>query len=161
MVKAMGTGHRPKFCPCKYREDHPWLVDLKSRLYADLDVGWSTGQIDVVITGMAIGWDTWLAEVALEVGIPVHAYVPFEGQGDRWPTKTKEKYMSILDRCDDVRYISKTYSQQAFLRRDRAMVDDSQLVLALLNPIVDEGGTYYTVKYAQEKKKDIINYWVD
>lgn len=156
-----GTGHRPKYCPCKYNEKHPWLLDLKQRLYADLEIGYSTGQIDTVISGMAIGWDTWLAETALEVGIPVWAYVPFKGQGDRWPTKTKQVYDSILERAEKVKYISEQYSQQSFLKRDREMVDDSGLVLALLNPLADEGGTYYTVRYAQDKNKEIINYWVD
>ena len=43
------TGHRPKYCPCKYKENHPWLDDLKNRLYADLDVGYNSGQIDYLI----------------------------------------------------------------------------------------------------------------
>lgn len=156
-----GTGHRPKYCPCKYNEKHPWLIDLKNRLYADLDVGWNTGRVSSIITGMAIGWDTWLAEVALDVGIPVQAYVPFESQGEKWPAKTKENYNKILDQCQNVLFISKTYNPQVFFKRDRAMIDDCDLVFSLLNPLADAGGTYYTVQYAKENKKPIENYWRD
>lgn len=156
-----GTGHRPKFCPCKYDDRHPWLKKLKNDLYADLDIGWNTGKIGGVISGMAIGWDTWIAEVALEIGIPVSAYVPFEGQGSKWPTKTKENYERIIEQCKDVRFLSQSYHPQAFFKRDRAMVDDCDMVFALLNPMADEGGTFYTVKYAKENNKQIENYWRD
>lgn len=155
------TGHRPKYCPCKYKENHPWLNDLKNRLYADLGAGYNSGQIQYLITGMAIGFDTWIAEVALELGIPVHAYIPFAGQENRWPTSSKEKYKDIISKSQNVVTISKEYHPKAFIERDKAMVDNCNMVMALLNPVVEEGGTFYTVKYAVSKKLKVENYWRD
>lgn len=155
------TGHRPKYCPCKYNEKHPWLKDLKNRLYADLDVGYNSGQIDYLITGMAIGFDTWIAEVALELGIPIHAYVPFPNQDSTWFSSSKEKYKEILGKAENVVIVSKEYHPKVFFERDKAMVDKADMIMALLNPLAEEGGTFYTVKYAQSKKLKIENYWRD
>lgn len=150
-----GTGHRPKFCPCKYDHGHPWLRTLKLNLakaLRDLDV-------KTVISGMAIGWDTWLAQAALDLEIPVHAYVPFPEQGKTWPTDSRKEYERILNLSDLVIYISNSYSDEAFLKRDRAMVDDCDQVFSLLNPEANSGGTFYTVKYAEKNNKPITNFW--
>lgn len=150
-----GTGHRPKFCPCKYKENHPWLVALKD----DLMLIFLQQRPTAVITGMAIGWDTWLAQVALEMGYPVWAYVPFRGQGENWPSSSRNEYKRILEASEKVLYISDEYHNDAFLKRDRAMVDDCDEVFALWNPEAQSGGTYYTVKYAEKNGKPITNFW--
>lgn len=31
-----GTGHRQQFCPCGFKENHPWLLDLKFSLIVEL-----------------------------------------------------------------------------------------------------------------------------
>jgi len=33
-----GTGHRPKFCPCKYKDVHPWLDKLKGDIKVTVTV---------------------------------------------------------------------------------------------------------------------------
>ena len=152
-----GTGHRPKFCPCKYKDPHPWLDNLKQDLKQEL----IKDQAETVITGMAIGWDTWLAQVALELKIPVHAYVPFRGQGSKWPTSSKNEYDRIIELSEKVVYISDSYSNEAFLKRDRAMVDDAEMVYALLNPESTSGGTFYTVKYTEMQGMQVKHFWRD
>ena len=152
-----GTGHRPKFCPCKYKEDHPWLNKLKE----DLAIAYKEDGVTTVISGMAIGFDTWIAQVALSLDIPVHAYVPFKGQGSQWPTSSRKEYERILSLSEKVVYISDTYSNEAFLKRDRAMVDAADEVYALLNPESTSGGTFYTVKYAKDNNKPITHFWRD
>lgn len=150
-----GTGHRPQFCPCKFDENHKWLIDLKR----DIKEYLITENPLHVIAGGAIGLDTWLAEVTLEVGIPLHLYIPFKGQGKNWPKESQNKYNSILERATVVKYISENYSNYAFLQRDEAMVNDCDVVLALLNPEANSGGTYYTVNYAKNNSKQVINFW--
>jgi uncharacterized phage-like protein YoqJ len=152
-----GTGHRPKYCPCKYKEDHPWLIELKSRLNQQL----RSYDFDSVISGMALGWDLWLAEEAMKVGIPVCAYVPFEGQGEAWPTKSRERYKKVLDKCETVLYLSTDYHERVFLDRDDKMIEDCDTVFALYNPVVKSGGTYYTYKKALKSKKNVINFWYE
>lgn len=152
-----GTGHRPAYCPCQYDEEHEWFKSLYQRL--TLVLTQYESMVDCVISGMAIGWDTWLAEAALEVGIPVHAYVPFRDQGKKWPPTAFKRYENILDKSERVLYISEEYSNEAFLKRDRAMVDASTNVFALLDPEVTKGGTFYTVNYSKKRGIPVTNFW--
>ena len=150
-----GTGHRPQFCPCGFDENHIWLTRLKYKLAFKLGVKNPTA----IVSGMAIGYDTWLAEMAIDLGIPLHAYVPFMGQGSNWPEAARKKYQYLLDNATNVRYISEDYSKDAFLKRDRAMIDDCDEVFSLLDPTKTSGGTYYTVKYAKQNNKVVTNLW--
>jgi uncharacterized phage-like protein YoqJ len=152
-----GTGHRPKYCPCKYKFNHPWLIDLKKDLKQKL----LEFNVRTVISGMAIGWDTWIAQEALSLDIPVHAYVPFRGQEKAWPSDSRKMYEDILVCSEKVIYVNEEYSAGAFLERDRAMVDNSEHVFALLNPASNSGGTFYTVNYAKQNKKPVTNFWRD
>ncbi len=149
------TGHRPVKLPCKYDESHPWLISL----IEDLNEWIRTNKPEQIISGGAIGWDTWVAEAALINNIPLFCYIPFEGQSDRWPNKTRLRYQSILKAATETVYISKEYHKEVFFDRDKAMVDKASLILSLLSPDVTSGGTYYTVNYAKAQKKSIINFW--
>lgn len=62
-----GTGHRPKYLPCRYNENHPWLISLKNKIREKLD----ELRPSAVISGVAIGFDTWLAQSALDLKIPL------------------------------------------------------------------------------------------
>jgi uncharacterized phage-like protein YoqJ len=150
-----GTGHRPKFCPCKYKNNHEWLIKLRK----NLDQKLLSEQVSTIISGMAIGWDTWIAESAISLGIPVHAYVPFRGQESKWPSDSRKTYESILGASEKVIYVNEEYSEGAFLERDRAMVDNCDHVFCLLNPEFNSGGTFYTVNYAKAKRLPVTNFW--
>ena len=115
-MKIAGTGHRPKYMPCKYDENHPWAVQVKSNLRKELEEVDAT----LVITGMAIGWDTWLAEVAMSLNIPIHCYVPFKGQGNNWPDEARQRYNSILNKAEKVIYTQNEYTRDCFFKRDEA-----------------------------------------
>ena len=151
-----GTGHRPSSCPCKYDEGHSWLLAVKNRIRAEL----LKDKPDIVISGMALGMDIWLAEIAIDLHIPVKAYVPFKGQEVNWPQKSQDRYNDILARVVELHYSEDKYSNYAFLKRDREMVDDCDHVYALYNTEVLSGGTYYTVNYAKEKGRSMTNFWV-
>jgi uncharacterized phage-like protein YoqJ len=150
-----GTGHRPQFCPCGFDENHPWIESLKERIKLNL----IDKKAHVVVSGCAIGFDTWLAEVALELNIHLRMYVPFKGQSSNWPEAARKKYRYLLDNAAIVYQVSEHYSKDAFLKRDRAMVDDCDEVFALLDPNKTSGGTYYTVKYAKQHNKIVTNLW--
>ena len=150
-----GTGHRPKYLPCAYDEYHPWLIDLKTRLKSEL----ITNEVSKVISGMAIGWDTWLAEAALELGLPLDCYISFRGQENRWPNESQKRYKSIIQECDNVVICSERYHRGAFFVRDEKMVDDCDKVFALWNPEIKSGGTRHTVQYAVKNNVDVINMW--
>jgi len=151
-----GTGHRPCYCPCLYDAKHPWLIEKKKQLRDSL-VAYGPS---LVITGMAIGWDTWLAQEALFLDIPIACYIPFPGQQNKWPEESRKEYDHIVSRAKIVKNISDSYSKNAFFKRDEAMIDDCTQVFALWNSEeVKSGGTYHTVQYALSKGKPIKNFW--
>lgn len=154
-----GTGHRPKYCPCKYNNKHPWLLNLKADLRNRL-VEIADNYASLVIrTGGAIGWDTWLAQVALELSLPLYLYLPFPGQESHWPSDSRKEYERIKSLATNVIYTSQTYYSEVFLNRDVDMITGCGKILALLNPEADSGGTFYTVNKAKELGINVENFW--
>lgn len=150
-----GTGHRPSYCPCGYDDKHSWLLDLKKRTAEQL----KKGEVKEVIAGGAIGFDTWLAEVAIEQKIPLTLILPFKGQELAWPRVSQLRYHEIIEAAARVTFLHSSYCREAFHDRDRAMVDAAETVYALWNPEVKNGGTYYTVQYTLKNKKPLVNLW--
>ena len=150
-----GTGHRPKYCPCKYNNNHPWLLDLKNRLRSYL----SDSRPDIIRAGGAIGWDTWLAQIALELEIDLHLYLPFDGQGNAWPDESRKEYKRIKSLASKINYTSDHYYPKVFIDRDIQMITGADKVVALLDPNVNSGGTFYTVGEAKKLGLEIVNFW--
>ena len=154
-----GTGQRPKYCPCKYNNKHPWLLNLKADFRTRL-VEIADNYASLVIrAGGAIGWDTWLAQVALELSLPLHLYLPFPGQESHWPPDSRKEYERIKSLATKVVYTSQTYYSEVFLKRDIDMITGCGKILALLNPEADSGGTFYTVNKAKELGINVENFW--
>lgn len=111
-----------------------------------------------VISGMALGWDQAIALAALQLGIPVAAYVPFQGQENAWPGESRRRYHEILNQCAEILVVSPGgYTASAMQLRNRRMVDDADVVLAMWDGT--SGGTANCVNYALSKNKFIHNMW--
>ena len=109
---------------------------------------------------MAEGTDTWaaLAVLALKKEIPalkLHCVLPCEGQADGWSASARELYFSILGQADEVVYVSREYSKDCMLKRNRYLVDYAACLLAVYNGEW-RGGTAMTVRYARKKGREII-----
>lgn len=156
----MATGHRPKYLPGKWQcEKTEWFAQLIGRLDVCLDNYNDSGDIEHVISGLCSGWDIWVAERCEAKGIAVHSYVPFPGQGSNWSSDWQRRRNEMEEYSDEVFTISPTYSNYAFIKRDRAMVDNSDIVLSLLIPEATKSGTAVTVNYATDLGKQIIPFW--
>jgi len=151
------TGHRPKDLPCGYNEDHPWCVDLNNRLLDTLYKHKSS--IDYIVSGLALGWDTWFAEAGFTLDIPVVGYVPFPGQERKWPFQSQVRYRNIVKNCHQVITIEDSFSMKAFQTRNQAMVDIADEIWALYYEDKKWGGTYNCIEYANKQKKPIKNFW--
>jgi len=111
-----------------------------------------------VISGMALGWDTAWALVAVELGIPLIAAVPFDGQERRWPESARRLRASLLSRAARVEVVSPgPYASWKFERRNQWMVDHADRVVALWSGA--PGGTARCVAYAQRAGKPVDNLW--
>ncbi len=110
------------------------------------------------ISGMAIGFDTWVAEdicrLKKEKGISLVCAVPFPKQDSSWSMEDKQRRKFILNQADEVKIITPYYSKECFFIRNRYMVDNASVVVCCYDG--KGGGTAYTVNYALEKNKTII-----
>jgi uncharacterized phage-like protein YoqJ len=108
-----------------------------------------------VISGMALGVDTWAAKLAISLNIPFLAYVPFKGQESKWPTSSQNEYSDLLLKAKLVNYIcTEGYATWKMQKRNEAMVDDCGLLVAVWNGTY--GGTKNCVKYAKKINRKII-----
>ncbi len=152
------TGHRPKGFPYRYGKDKKrhkeYLKQLKQKvLLAITEYG-----ITNFISGMAIGVDLDFAEIVLKLRnkytITLECAIPCPNQTLKWNSADKLRYENILERADEINLISERYIPECMLKRNRYMVDKSELIIAVFNGI-EQGGTWYTINYAKSKNKII------
>lgn len=162
------TGHRPQALQTSWSMYEsftlPRLTDLATAYF-------QRTKPDIVISGMALGWDTAVALSALTLGIELHCYVPFNGHHARWSSKQQEQYHSIIQQTDKVIYPQgedvpreRSYSEVAklLLNRNTDMLNNSNRVVALFNG-EPKGGTYDAIKKAKAmglQVDNLYNSWV-
>lgn len=150
-VVLAGTGHRPDKLGGYSPVVAARLVDLARAALLKY-------QPDEVISGMALGWDTALALAAIELGIPLIAAVPFEGQERKWRPEQQEQFRSILALASSVVIVSPGgYAVWKMQTRNEWMVDRATGLLALWNG--SGGGTGNCIEYARTRQIEIINLW--
>ncbi|MEA4824757.1 MAG: SLOG family protein [Clostridiaceae bacterium] len=71
--------------------------------------------VTTFLSGMALAADTWCAEIVLASkeyypNVPLIAALPCETQADRWSVEQRDRHFNILERCDEVVYVSRQYS---------------------------------------------------
>ena len=152
------TGHRPQGFPFKYgidkQKQYAYLQALAKKIeLAIIDYG-----ILNFISGMAVGADLDFAEIVLTLRekypITLECAIPCQNQTLKWSDKDKLRYDDILKRADEINLISKRYTPECMLKRNRYMVNKSELVIAVFNGI-ERGGTWYTINYAKKNNKKI------
>lgn len=110
---------------------------------------------DKIITGMALGYDTWLAQISYKLKIPFIAAVPFLGQESKWPKESQILYNKLLNMASEVVIVSDGgYSPQSMQVRNGWMVDHSDKILACWDG--SNGGTANCISYAKSVGKEII-----
>lgn len=138
-VPLMVTGHRPNKLG-GYR-DSPIQQWVRKKLREVLRVR----RPPFVISGMALGVDTWWAEAAMQEGIPFHAYLPFRGQESRWPPSSQTHYRELLKAAAQVLVIEEGgYESWKMQSRNEAMVRDCGAAIAVWNG--SAGGTGNAVR---------------
>lgn len=111
--------------------------------------------------GGAVGYDTLAAEVLFRLreeefpNIKVILVYPFDGFIDRWPQAQRAKYQRLLPKYDKVVCASSQPEREAYLKRNRCLVDGSAYCIAYCAQ--DYGGTAYTVRYAGRKGIPVWN----
>src|SRR5690242_6170700 len=94
--------HKPNKLPGGYGKFHMGQMAIKQ------DVMLSILRIkpDYIITGLAQGFDTMIAEICEFIYIPFIAAIPFKGQEKLWPLPAQEYYIYLLSKAAHVIYVS-------------------------------------------------------
>jgi len=111
--------------------------------------------------GGAIGFDTLVAQHLFylrdihHLKIKVILVCPFDGFTNRWHQDQQDRFQEMLSHYDKVIYKEETGSREAYLSRNRHLVDNSAYCIAYCTR--NQGGTAYTVRYAMKNGVTVLN----
>lgn len=107
------------------------------------------------VSGMALGWDQWAAEICLVLQIPLVAAIPFAGQEKIWPQSSKDIYYQLLKQATETVIVCEGgYAPWKMQKRNTYMVDNCDLLIACYDGT--SGGTHNCIEYAKSLNKDIL-----
>ena len=144
------TGHRdlPKY------EEQKVLTRVRYILEPLVNRG-----VKYLAVGGAVGFDMIVAEYLLDhrdkYKCKVISFLPYPNWRDGWAEEDIRRQDRIMERCDKVSYACQEYSRDAFLIRDRLLVDASGYCISYCNRTT--GGTAYTVRYALKNEVPVYN----
>lgn len=107
------------------------------------------------ISGYATGVDLAFAAIVVRLkqqgcDISLEAAIPHESR-----LKSRDSmFQKLLADCDQIKVFQKYYSNGSYFTRNRYMVDESSLVIAVYDGRKG-GGTRYTMTYASEQGKAV------
>lgn len=153
------TGHRPQNLPLCFNEADEGCVKLKAALKAEIIRMIEENSVTDFISGMAIGVDTYAAEMVLELKeqypqLWLECALPCENQAAKWKEADRDRYFDIISRCDKETLLQTRYTPDCMQKRNKYMVDKSDYVIAVWDGT--GSGTGNTVRYAQTKGKDVV-----
>lgn len=110
--------------------------------------------------GGALGFDTLAAQTVLRLReqysqIKLILVLPCFTQSRSWENADRIIYETIREKADKVVYTSEAYTSGCMHKRNRHLVDHSSVCICYLEK--PSGGTAYTVQYAKEHGKSVIN----
>lgn len=153
------TGHRPSGFYFPRETTCPLYTEYLKKLNSLIEELILLNHTDF-ITGMADGADIDFAmevlnlkkhypHITLEAAIPC----PIYNANNRTSYHKSRDY--IIESCDNKSVLSDHYHRGCMDKRNRYMVDKSDVVIAIWNGS-QSGGTWNTIQYAKKKNKKII-----
>ena len=151
-------GHRPEKLPWRGDESDPRCLALKERLAAAVEDAYDRGMRHF-LCGMARGADFYFCDAVLELrerrsGVTLEAVIPCEEQAARWSERERERWFSLVERCDGETMLQHHYDKGCMLRRNRYLVDHSSMLIAVYDGML--GGTMYTLSYAMKRGLETV-----
>lgn len=152
------TGHRSQKLPWRFNEEDERCKTMKATLRTEIEKA-IKGGYKTFICGMALGFDMICAEEVLDFkekypDIKLIGALPCKTQDIKWQENDRKHYQNLLNRLDDIRCIYDEYiGAECMLERNRYMVDNSSLMIALFNGL--SGGTKSTINYAQKQGLEV------
>lgn len=153
------TGHRPGRFAFGYEQEHPDCTRLKNAIGKTIATlgaercdhlyqRYGAGSRSLGGTGSSA------AERGISGRLRLIAVQPCADQPQRWPHAAQREYQDILACCDERVCLHDHYTPHCMMERNRWMVDRADILLAVYDGSAG-GGTAATVRYAQNKQKEI------
>ena len=110
--------------------------------------------------GGALGFDAIAAQTVIRLrkscpGMKLILVLPCLTQTRGWRPEDVVEYKRIKAQADKVVYTSQQYTPDCWHKRNRHLVDNSGICVCYLTK--SDGGTAYTVKYAERQGLEVIN----
>lgn len=152
------TGHRPEKFPFRYGVDKAKHNKYLEELEKMIELAINEYGITNFISGMALGVDSDFAQTVLKLKekypVTLECVIPYSDYSVRWSFEDEKRNYEILKSADKVTLVSDRYFNGCLFKRNRYMVDKSDLVIAVFNG-EKKGGTFYTLSYAEKQGKHI------
>ena len=152
------TGYRPEKFPFNFDVKDDEYYMFENRLIAAISKLSQYG-IKKFFCGGARGFDLTAAECVLllkqRLDVSLCCAIPFKNHEKGWSDLWKQRYYSVLSGADEVVFVCENYSPDAYQKRNKYMVDRSQVVVTYFSGL--PGGTKNTITYAKKKGLELIN----
>lgn len=157
IMRCAFTGYRPQKMPFGFNEKDPRCIDFKQRLQDTIEMLIMQG-FTHFLSGGALGMDMFAAESIVELRkthpwIALEVVIPFVKQPANWEEAYQQRYQRILDEADIITYTGTEYTKGAMFKRNRYLVDNSDLLVAAYDG--KPGGTQMTCEYAKRRGVDL------
>lgn len=136
-MKVALTGHRPERLRGHEAEVREW-IEKQFQMY----------NFSEAYCGMAQGADQIFGSVAKECNVPLVCCLPYK-------RKKYHPFEEYLMEDSWIYIVSEEYHKENYFIRDKYMVDNCDILLAIWDGI-EFGGTYNTIEYAKQIDRKIL-----
>ena len=152
------SGYRPEKLPWGTNERDDRCIAVKEKLYAAVVRAYESGMRHF-LCGMARGSDLYFCEAVLRLrdtydDVTLEAAIPCEEQAAKWHEDERARYFYLVSQCDYETLVSRRYTSDCMMRRNRYMVDNSSLLISVYDGKF--GGTMHTLGYAAKCGLEIV-----
>lgn len=157
-MKVAFTGYRPEKMPFAESETDANYLLFRNREMQVIERLVERGCTHF-ISGMAMGFDTWVAEDVLQLkkrnkALTLECAIPFPDQAKGWKKESQKRRADIIAKSDVQTLVSEFFTRGCFHARNRYMVDRADVVVCAYSG--QKGGTAYTVDYALKQDKIVV-----
>ncbi len=112
------------------------------------------------ITGGALGFDTEAAREVIRFrmthpDVKLILFIPCLDQDAAWTERQRSLYDYILSSADEVRFVSESYDKNCMRRRNQAMAEECDILLAYVG--YERSGSAQTLRIATTFGKEVYN----
>jgi uncharacterized phage-like protein YoqJ len=153
------VGHHPQDLSFGFDETNPDCIKLKEVLKDQIVNMIETFKVTNFISGIELGVEQYAAELVITLKakyphITLECAIPSEEQAINWSEPQRDRYFTIIERCDREVLLQGHYTEDCIKKRNEYMVKQSTYILAIWNG--NTGRTSEAVAYARSRRKHVI-----